>query len=1088
MDFVLLGPIAVRRDGVDVALGGPKPRALLAMLLLEANQPVSRDRLMEGLWGERLPASADHGLDDYVSRLRKALGAERIERRAPGYVVRLEPGELDLERFETLAEQGRAALASTSNGEASRILREALALWRGPALADVLDEPFAALAARRLEEERQLTLEDRIEADLAAGAGAALLPELQRLVREHPLRERLTGQLMRALYRAGRQADALEAFQAIRYRLAEELGLEPSPQLRALQRQVLDQDASLDGHRTSAGDRAPPPRSQERRRRTAALLAGAAALSVIAGSLLGIGRSGGSIDSANGGDRLVALSAGSGDVASSAALAGAPSTLAAGAGGIWVAAPAQRAILRSDPTSGAVVDRIPLPDAPGKLAVGGGSVWVATGLGRTVVRIDPTTGTLSQTIHFGIEPAAIAFGEGALWVADPGDHALLRIDPGSGIVRRTVTLPARPSAVAVGPGAVWVASHDDGTVTRVDPRSNEVVETIAVGQGPVALEVSPDAVWVANNLDGTVSRIDTHTAHVVATVPTGSGATDLARAGESIWVANQYSQTVSVLDARRNAVRRTVRVNGEPVALATAGGKTWVGVRGLVDHRGGRLVLLFSRRYLSIDPQVDYERPPAQYLGLAHDGLVAWDHSEGPDGLELVPDLALKLPVPADDGRTYRFRLRPGIRYSDGRFVKASDFVRSIRRLGAVHSPAVAQLEQLRSRGGVAADDVAGTVTFRLSSPDPDFLLKLASGLIVPVPPGTSMHDVGEAPMPGTGPYKIASVDDRRVRFVRNPRFREWSRAAQPDGNPDVIEWRFGLTPAEQVRAIAAGRADFSDEPPRDLEAVARLRSGVLHSKAFPVTTFIQINTRRAPFDDVRARRALNYAVDRARVAREYGGPLAATPTCQVLPPGVAGYNRYCPYTIHPGQEGRWRGPDMKSARALVAASGTRGARVTLWTVSDSGSPEPGTRYLVGLLRRLGYRAELRLVSSKGQSHLSPAVRARTQLLPVAFGPDYPSAFAFFSTFISCNGVFTWHQFCDPRFDRVMRRAQLLGLSDRAASRRLWARLDRVAVDKAIWVPLVNQRIVDFVSRRVRGYQNSPIYHFLPAQAWIPGR
>ncbi len=185
MEFAILGPVEVRLNGNPVPLGGPKPRALLAMLLLEANSVVSRDRLIEGLWGERLPPTAGHTLDDYISRLRKALGADRIERRPPGYLVRVEPGELDLARFDSLLEEGREQLTRSDAAAAAETLRNALGLWRGPALADVLNEPFASVEADRIEDKRLSALEDRIEADLALGGGSELVAELEALVRQH---------------------------------------------------------------------------------------------------------------------------------------------------------------------------------------------------------------------------------------------------------------------------------------------------------------------------------------------------------------------------------------------------------------------------------------------------------------------------------------------------------------------------------------------------------------------------------------------------------------------------------------------------------------------------------------------------------------------------------------------------------------------------------------------------------------------------------------------------------------------------------------------------------------------------------------
>ena len=171
MQFVILGPIEARSDGRPLVLGGPKQRAVLAILLLHANEPVSRDHLIDGLWGESPPPSARHTLDDYVSRLRRALGADRIERRPPGYVLRVEPGELDLQNFEALLENGRHAAAAGDAAGARDSLREALTLWRGRALADLEYEPFASVEAARLEERRVLALEARIDAELRLGYG-----------------------------------------------------------------------------------------------------------------------------------------------------------------------------------------------------------------------------------------------------------------------------------------------------------------------------------------------------------------------------------------------------------------------------------------------------------------------------------------------------------------------------------------------------------------------------------------------------------------------------------------------------------------------------------------------------------------------------------------------------------------------------------------------------------------------------------------------------------------------------------------------------------------------------------------------------
>jgi DNA-binding SARP family transcriptional activator len=253
LEFRILGPLEVY-DGVAVVpLTGIRQRALLALLLLRVNEVVSSDRLLEELWGEDQPESGIAALQVRVSQLRKTLGrvGERLETRPSGYLLRVEPGELDLERFCRLVELA----AGAEPGPAAEALREALALWRGPALADLVYEPFAQAAVGRLEELRLSALERRIDNDLALGRHADLVAELEALVAEEPWRERLRAQLMLALYRCGRQADALEAYQATRRPLVEQLGLEPSPALRELQRAVLRQDPALELTHLPAPDR-----------------------------------------------------------------------------------------------------------------------------------------------------------------------------------------------------------------------------------------------------------------------------------------------------------------------------------------------------------------------------------------------------------------------------------------------------------------------------------------------------------------------------------------------------------------------------------------------------------------------------------------------------------------------------------------------------------------------------------------------------------------------------------------------------------------------------------------------------------------
>jgi DNA-binding SARP family transcriptional activator len=235
MEFRILGPLEVIEGDRSLALGGARQRALLALLLTRPNEVVSTDHLVDELWGAHPPMQAMNTIQQYVSKLRKTLGPDRIVTRPPGYLIRVGPEELDLERFERLVTEGGADS-----------LEEALALWRGPAFADLAYESFAQEETARLEELRLTAQERRIDADLERGRSADLIAELEQLTAQYPLRERLRGQLMLAMYRSGRQAEALAVYQAARSALVEELGIEPAPALQELERAILRQDPELD--------------------------------------------------------------------------------------------------------------------------------------------------------------------------------------------------------------------------------------------------------------------------------------------------------------------------------------------------------------------------------------------------------------------------------------------------------------------------------------------------------------------------------------------------------------------------------------------------------------------------------------------------------------------------------------------------------------------------------------------------------------------------------------------------------------------------------------------------------------------------
>jgi DNA-binding SARP family transcriptional activator len=249
LDFRLLGPLEVSDETGDLLLGGQKQRAVLALLLVDANRVVSTDRLVDALWGEQPPRTAATSLQNFVSQLRKQLGSDVVQTKAPGYVLRIAPEQLDLERFRRLVADARSA----DPERRATLLRQALTFWRGPPLADFRFDAWAQSAIAHLDDERLAAIEDRIEADVESGRTAEVVGELEGLVTEHPVRERFREQLMLALYRSGRQAEALEVFQDTRRVLVEQLGIDPGPRLQELHAKILRQEAGL-AQRRPAGD------------------------------------------------------------------------------------------------------------------------------------------------------------------------------------------------------------------------------------------------------------------------------------------------------------------------------------------------------------------------------------------------------------------------------------------------------------------------------------------------------------------------------------------------------------------------------------------------------------------------------------------------------------------------------------------------------------------------------------------------------------------------------------------------------------------------------------------------------------------
>ena len=902
----------------------------------------------------RRPA-AERGAVARHLRLAAAAGARRRPDRAPARPATslvVEPGELDLDRFERAGRARarstrpwrcgaarRSPTSSTSRSRTERPSGSSSAAWSRSRSASTPTSP-----AERARE---------------------LVPELDALVRQHPLRERLLGQRMLALYRAGRQADALAAMQEARHRLAGELGIEPGPQLRELERRILLHDPSLDGRRPRAdpaGTRAPPRaggRDRAGRRRAGR---GRHADRSAATTRRRPPRSRGptapsrSTSRPDGRSRSVELpgDAERGDQPRPGRCGSPIPTTSSCSGSI-------RRRARSSTGSRST-------DSPAALVGGGGAIWVTSTLGGAVKRIDPATGQVTQTVPVAsANPGAIAYRAGRGLGRRHHQPRVRRARRPVG--RHEGDPPARAApdgARAVVGDDVWVAAHDDGVIAQIDPASGRTLQTVRVGNGPAALAVADGALWVANSLDSTVSRVDPQTGAVVATIAVGSGPAALAATRRSLWVANQYSGTITRIDTAHQPRRpHDPRSAGSRRAWwSRPGGSGRRRDPSAAAHRGGTLTMVSTQPLTTIDPGLHFTIEPLQYGRLAYDGLVSFQIAPGPCRAPARPRPRRRAAEPV--ARRDRVHLPAAARHpllgrarAAGRGLPPRDrapvpdrldrreLLRRHRRRRPL--PAAPAALQPRGRDRDRRPDRARSPS-ACARPDPDFLFKLTVfTYAAPIPPGVPDHDAGRTPVPGTGPYRVASWTDRGLRLVRNPRFREWSHAAQPAGNPDVIAWRFVESFDAAARAVEANqrRLDPRAAPARAApgRSGSRTRRSCTRTRR-SIFDFIPLNTHARPFDDVRVRRALNYAIDRVKIARMYGGLAVATPLCQAL---AAGTPRPPPVLPVPRtasrRPGRWSPPP-----------GHAGQRIDVWGTTDQvGIPRraAGVRRLRAALARI---------------------------------------------------------------------------------------------------------------------------------------
>jgi peptide/nickel transport system substrate-binding protein len=549
------------------------------------------------------------------------------------------------------------------------------------------------------------------------------------------------------------------------------------------------------------------------------------------------------------------------------------------------------------------------------------------------------------------------------------------------------------------------------------------------------------------------------------------------------------------------------------LAAAGCGGSSGSGASGsspsaAASHKGGTFTILANSAFGVADPAQNYTLQQWQLLIDTHDGLVQFQRVGGTAGTKLVPDLASSIPLPTDGGKTYLFHIRKGIKFSNGKVLKPSDFVATIERQFTVPGPTsfyagIAGASACKAKNcdlsqGMVADDSAYTLTIHLTAPDPEFLDKMALPFAYVVPASTSKKLTGNDVPPGTGPYMWQSYNpNSQAVLVRNPYFHEWSAAAQPAGNPDKIIEKYGLSISDEVTQVQNGQANEvfdGDVIPSDRlnELNSPQYANQVHVNPLTADWYFALNTRTPPFNNVKARQAINFAADRNAYVKIGGGPSLAVPTCQVLPPNFPGYQPYCPYTSGSGTT-KWAGPDIAKAKQLVQQSGTAGMKVVVNSASDDTS-KALAQQMVADMNKIGYKATTQLLTGSIQY---PFIQnsdnsSKWNVAWSAWYQDYPTASDFLNVLTGCGSIHPHSDaspniaaFCDKSIQAQMDKALSLGQTNPTQANNIWAQVDHAVTDQAPWVDLFNPKQIDFLSKNVHGYVWNPQWYILIDQLWL---
>jgi peptide/nickel transport system substrate-binding protein len=526
-------------------------------------------------------------------------------------------------------------------------------------------------------------------------------------------------------------------------------------------------------------------------------------------------------------------------------------------------------------------------------------------------------------------------------------------------------------------------------------------------------------------------------------------------------------------------------------------------------HKGGTYTILANSAFGVADPAQNYTLEEWQLLINSHDGLVGFAKVGGVPGTKIVPDLATAIPAPTNNGKTYVFHIRKGIKFSNGQVLKPSDFVTTFDRQFTVPGPTsfysgiVGASKcstkgcNLSTAGGVVANDSAYTLTINLTAPDPEIMDQLSLPFAYAVPANTSLKLTGNNVPPGTGPYMWKSYNpNTEAVLVRNPYFKIWSKVAQPAGYPNEIIEKYGLPVSSEVTQVQNGQAQEvfdGDQIPSD--QLTTLNSpqyaNQVHVNTLTADWYMALNTSRPPFNNLLARQAINYAANRSAYVKIAGGPSLAVPACQILPPNFPSYKPYCPYTT--GPQTVWSGANLAKAKQLVKQSGTAGDTVVVNDTND----QVGTalaEQMVKDLQSIGYKATTQLLTASNQYPFvqNSANSSKWNVAWSAWYQDYPAPSDFLNVLLGCGTIHknsdaspNIAEFCDPAINKLITQAEAAGSSNPTEAASLWTQVDHMDTQQAPWVDLYNPKQIDFLAKNVHGYVWNPQWYILIDQLWL---